>query len=205
MRFIILLDGGFIKPKFVKAFNREPIAADIKAVSDRIISYNNPGDELIRIYYYDSPPSDKKITRPVSKTVLDLGTTPAFIANRKLLSDLKHTDNFAVREGRLTTFGWKLKAKAIGKPTAQLQDKDFSIDIRQKGVDMKIGLDIAWISLDKIADRILVVTGDSDFIPAIKLARKNGIQVYLFTLDHGVNQELTEHADRLITNSIDKL
>jgi len=70
---------------------------------------------------------------------------------------------------------------------------------------MKIGLDIAWISLNKIADRILVVTGDSDFIPAIKLARRNGIQVYLFTLAHGVSSELTEHSDRLITTALDQL
>lgn len=51
---------------------------------------------------------------------------------------------------------------------------------------------LTWISLNKIAERILVITGDSDFIPAIKLARRNGIQVYLFTLAHGVTHELTD-------------
>ena len=70
---------------------------------------------------------------------------------------------------------------------------------------MKIGLDIAWISFNKIAERILVITGDSDFIPAIKLARRNGIQVYLFTLAHGVTHELTEHSDRLAVSAIDSL
>lgn len=98
-----------------------------------------------------------------------------------------------------------MKQSAIGKASADLSDADFSKDIQQKGVDMKIGLDIAWISFNKIADRILVATGDSDFIPAIKLARRNGIQVYLFTLAHGVTDELTEHSDRLISNSINIL
>ncbi|MEN6411816.1 MAG: NYN domain-containing protein [Veillonellales bacterium] len=105
---------------------------------------------------------------------------------------MKRTNHFAVREGRLTVNGWKLKQSAIGKAAAELTDIDFSPDIQQKGVDMKIGLDIAWISLNKITERILVITGDSDFIPAIKLARRNGIQVYLFTLAHGVTHELTD-------------
>ncbi len=54
--------------------------------------------------------------------------------------------------------GWKLKQSAIGKAAADLTDSDFSPDIQQKGVDMKIGLDIAWISFNKIAERILVIT-----------------------------------------------
>jgi uncharacterized LabA/DUF88 family protein len=206
VRFVVLLDGGFIKSKFFQAFRHEPTAAEIKTLSDRIVSYSNKsGDELIRIYYYDSPPLDKKVPRPISGTLLDFGKTPAYAANKQRLSDLKQTDYFAVREGRLTSHGWKLKPSGIGKSTASLTDADFSPDIRQKGVDMKIGLDIAWISLDKIADRILVVTGDSDFIPALKLARRNGVQVYLFTLGHGISPELREHSDRLITNSISTL
>jgi uncharacterized LabA/DUF88 family protein len=42
-------------------------------------------------------------------------------------------------------------------------------------VDMKTGLAIAWLSIYKIVDRILPVAGDSDFIPAMKLARIEGL------------------------------
>lgn len=42
---------------------------------------------------------------------------------------------------------------------------------------------------------LVVVTGDSDFIPVFKLARREGVWVYLETLGHGVRHELKAHAD----------
>ncbi len=80
----------------------------------------------------------------------------------------------------------------------ELGDDDFVPEIIQKGVDIKIGLDIAWISLEKIAQRIVLITGDSDFVPAMKFARRNGIQVMLATLGHGVKEELKNNADFLV-------
>lgn len=205
MKYTLLLDGGFITRKFSQAHGHEPAAQEIKDLGDALKRYNDPADTLVRIYYYDSQPLAIQVNKPVTGATLDLSKTAVYSSNRMKLAALKRTDNFAVREGRLTCKGWKLKQSAVGKPSAELSDADFSIDIQQKGVDMKIGLDIAWISFNKIADRILVVTGDSDFIPAIKLARRNGIQVYLFTLGHGVSEELTEHSDRLITAGIKSL
>ena len=49
----------------------------------------------------------------------------------------------------------------------------------QKGVDIRIGLDIAWISLKRVVDVIVLVTGDSDFVPVMKFARKEGLKVIL--------------------------
>jgi len=65
----------------------------------------------------------------------------------------------------------------------------------QKGVDIRIGLDIAWISLKRIVDVLVLVTGDSDFVPVMKFARKEGLRVYLETMGHPVRRELKAHAD----------
>jgi uncharacterized LabA/DUF88 family protein len=65
----------------------------------------------------------------------------------------------------------------------------------QKGVDIRIGLDIAWISLKRVVDVLVLVTGDSDFVPVMKFARKEGLKVYLETMGHGVRRELKAHAD----------
>ena len=63
---------------------------------------------------------------------------------------------------------------------------------------MKIGLDVAWLSSKRIVDRIVLVTGDSDFIPAMKFARREGVQVILVTMGHKlIKRELLEHADEL--------
>ena len=42
---------------------------------------------------------------------------------------------------------------------------------------MRIGLDIAGITADRRMDRILLVSADGDLIPAMKHARKAGLQV----------------------------
>jgi uncharacterized LabA/DUF88 family protein len=41
---------------------------------------------------------------------------------------------------------------------------------------MRIGLDIASLSYKKQVDQIILIAGDSDFVPAAKLARREGCQ-----------------------------
>jgi uncharacterized LabA/DUF88 family protein len=41
----------------------------------------------------------------------------------------------------------------------------------------------------------VLVAGDSDFVPAMKFARREGAQVFLVTLGHNVRPEMSEHAD----------
>ena len=63
---------------------------------------------------------------------------------------------------------------------------------------MKIGLDVAWLSSKGIVDRIILVTADSDFVPAMKFARRKDVQVVLVTMGHAlVKRELKVHADEL--------
>jgi len=46
-----------------------------------------------------------------------------------------------------------------------------------------------------IVERIILVTADSDFIPAMKLARREGVQVALASLANAAKPELLHHAD----------
>lgn len=65
-----------------------------------------------------------------------------------------------------------------------LTDNDFEPVLTQKQVDMKIGLDIAKLSLKKTVQRILLLTADMDFVPAIHFARSNGLEVILLSDGH---------------------
>ena len=76
-----------------------------------------------------------------------------------------------------------------------IEARDLVPDIKQKGVDLRIGLDIARLSLNRIVDTIVVVTGDSDIVPAFKFARREGVRIYLDHLGHGVRRELKAHCD----------
>ncbi len=53
----------------------------------------------------------------------------------------------------------------------EVSERDVSFELCQKGVDMRIGLDIASMTLEHQVDTLVLVTGDSDFVPAAKLAR----------------------------------
>jgi uncharacterized LabA/DUF88 family protein len=75
---------------------------------------------------------------------------------------------------------------------------DLKPQIQQKGVDMRIGLDIAALTLKKHAQIVVLVSGDSDFIPAMKFARREGCQLFLCTLGRRVKPAMLEHSDLLL-------
>lgn len=79
----------------------------------------------------------------------------------------------------------------------QLTPRHVSLGLRQKGVDMRIGIDIASLALKKQVETIILVAGDSDFVPAAKLARREGIDFILDPLWQNVNADLFEHIDGL--------
>lgn len=78
--------------------------------------------------------------------------------------DLAKNERFAVRMGTLGFRGWKPKAQPIQAGSA-LTDADFAPIFEQKGVDMRIGLDIANFAHTRAVDRIILVSGDQDMIP----------------------------------------
>ncbi len=78
-----------------------------------------------------------------------------------------------------------------------IQANDIALGLRQKGVDMRIAIDIASITLKKQAQTIVLVSGDSDFVPAAKLARREGMEFILDPLWQNVNEDLFEHIDAL--------
>ena len=72
---------------------------------------------------------------------------------------------------------------------------DFSLDISQKGVDMRIGLDISSLAHKSLVDKIILIAGDSDFVPAAKYARREGIDFILDPMWHTIKPSLNEHVD----------
>jgi uncharacterized LabA/DUF88 family protein len=80
-----------------------------------------------------------------------------------------------------------------------LKPEDLRFGLRQKGVDMRIGLDISTITLKKQADTVILVTGDSDFVPAAKLARREGMEFLIDPLWQTVTDDLLEHVDGVVS------
>jgi len=88
------------------------------------------------------------------------------------------------------------KPKSIPIAAKPLTDTDFRPDFEQKGVDMRIGLDIATFCQSRAVERIVLITGDTDCIPAMKHARISGLQVVLVIFpSQRIASELRWHAD----------
>ena len=90
------------------------------------------------------------------------------------------------------------KALCQGKRTLEsLTENDFLFSSQQKGVDMKIGVDIASLAYKKQVQQIILIAGDSDFVPAAKLARREGIDFILDPMWSQIRSDLFEHIDGL--------
>ena len=60
---------------------------------------------------------------------------------------------------------------------------------------MKFGVDIASLAYKKQVNQIVLIAGDSDFVPAAKLARREGIDFVLDSLGAPIKDQLFEHID----------
>ena len=118
----------------------------------------------------------------------DYKLMPAYAARKQFFFDLGQTGFVALRRGELKARGWEFSDTyrqgliAGGVPIAPTAT-DVYPNFEQKGVDMRIGIDVATLSLKKIVDRIILFSGDTDMIPALKLARREGLQVFVVKLD----------------------
>lgn len=193
----VLLDGGFLTIKLKQILKRFPTPEEISKFS---LACLIPNEELFRVYYYDCPPYESVVTNPLSKISTDFSKTPVCQKMKSFQDDLSTSNYIAFRRGKLSFKGWTITKYAtddIIKTGRALNPNDLRPDLEQKRVDIKIGLDVAWLSSKKIVDRIILVSGDSDLIPAMKFARQEGIQVILVTLKHGIKKDMVEHCDEL--------
>jgi uncharacterized LabA/DUF88 family protein len=110
--------------------------------------------------------------------------------------------NFALRMGETMTHDWKIGSSAMRSLTKgearRLRASDLVPNTSQKGVDLRIGLDIVRLSLRRFVDTIVVATGDSDLVPAFRLARREGIRIYLDHMNHNVRRELKADTDAML-------
>ena len=77
----------------------------------------------------------------------------------------------------------------------------FMLSVSQKGVDMRIGIDIASLAFKKQVDQIILISGDSDFVPAAKQARREGIDFILDPMRSPIKEDLFEHIDGMRTKA----
>jgi uncharacterized LabA/DUF88 family protein len=195
----VLLDLGFVLHKLRERLGGKAATADnVHHFARECITED---EELFRIYCYHSKPYGETREHPLTGAQVDFSSTPTYEGMTTLIRELELKDGVAFRAGELTLDGWRIKQRALrdmARASRALTEDDLVPDLKQKGVDMKIGLDVAWLASNGIVERIVLVTSDSDFIPAMKFARREGVQIVLITMGHyRIKRELKVHADQV--------
>lgn len=204
----VMVDLSFFIRRYRTIYNGNDVAEFARRLRHYVYkSLKKNNDYLYRIFIYDCEPLEKSTETPISKKQILLKNTETYKFRKNLLDTLKQQPYCSVRLGNFddNLIRWKFKKYEIFEKLINgelkiedLTDADFTMDLKQKGVDMKIGLDMATISNKKQVEKIILITGDSDFIPAIKLARKEGIIVQLDPMFHkNIKKDLLDNLDIL--------
>jgi uncharacterized LabA/DUF88 family protein len=127
--------------------------------------------ETLRTYYYNclpyqhNPPTADESAR--------------FAQAQKFYTAVRALPRFEVRHGMLVYRG----SDSTGKPIYV-----------QKGIDIQFGVDLVLLSVKQQISHAVLVAGDSDLIPAVSVAKNEGVLIHLF---HGSNphHKLVEIAD----------
>lgn len=214
----ILVDGGFYRLRAKKlAGEKSPKdrADELERYCLDHLHHKYEKRALYRIFYYDCAPVEKgtNVYNPLTKRSENLGESENGKWMTAFLDELKHRRKFAIRLGRLGTkdggaLSYNLKpevTKALLNGTKALENlcqEDFKLNLTQKGVDMRIGVDISSIAFKAQVSQIILIAGDSDFVPAAKQARREGIDFILDPMGNLISDDLYEHIDGINSNKL---
>ena len=207
----IMVDGGYYRKRAVSLWGKE-ISAEARA--EELFSYcllhlSQPDEprDLYRIFYYDCPPMSREIMHPLTREKISYSEMAGTRWTNAFYAELSKKRKLALRMGELAesqaTFILKPnvleKVLTGSKKMEDLIVNDFKLNVKQKGVDMRIGLDVASLAQGRYVNQIILIAGDSDFIPVAKMARRNGIDFILDPMKQYIKPKLSEHIDGIET------
>ena len=219
VKIAVLVDGSFYLKRYQYLFgscldyrNDDAVQA---ATVFRYISnghiHHKKDEFLYRILFYDCPPFGKRVHNPITQRPIDFEKSSVALFRKAFFGELKKQRKVALRLGHIKDHsGWVIKPNVTkellaGRKTLKdLVEGDVYYDVTQKGVDMRIGLDIASLAYKRLVDRIVLISGDSDFVSAAKVARREGIDFVLDPMWNHIDDALFEHIDGLNSVCPDK-
>lgn len=213
IRTAILVDGGFYRKRSKALWGKKSPAERADELNDYCYKHLQDKYEnryLYRVFYYVCPPIGKNIYNPITQKTFSLDTTPEYAWMTEFLKELKHHRKFALRMGRIsdTQVHYSLKHDPTKKllrgdiTVSDITINDLELNLEQKGVDMRIGVDISSLVFKHQVNQIILISGDSDFVPAAKQARREGIDFILDPMKSTIKDDLFEHIDGIRTPNL---
>lgn len=166
-RAVNLVDGGYFE-KVQKTLTKGKI--DFEKLATKM----SCGMDLLRTYYYHCLPYLSQTPTEEEKN--------EYQKKQSFFKYLEYQPNFEVRYGRLEFRGLDARGERI---------------LEQKRVDILLGVDLVMLAMKKLISHVCILAGDSDFIPAIAIAKYEGVIINLF---HGpdCHEDLKQIADSRI-------
>ncbi len=165
----ILVDGGFYRKRAAHLWGKKTAEERAKELSAYCHAHmqdrdGNASRELYRIFYYDCKPIGRRsIYHPLTKRNVDLDKSETYTWTLTFLEELKKRRKFALRLGELSNQAcYNLRPDVTKKLLAgtrtldSLTEEDFMFVAQQKGVDMRIGIDISSLAFKKQVDQIIL-------------------------------------------------
>ena len=177
-RVAIFIDGAYLDRVLKDEFSGSRIS--YRALSQELAQ----SSDILRTYYYhcrvyQSQPStqDERIR---------------YSAQGRFFEALERLPRYTVRLGRLALRG--TDAKGLPK-------------YEQKRVDILLGVDMVLLAAKQQVQEVVLVAGDSDFIPAISVAKSEGVLVRLYHGERPHSDLLREadertHIDKSFVDSV---
>jgi uncharacterized LabA/DUF88 family protein len=167
---------------FIDGGYLDKVLKGLKIDYSQLSQYMANGIPLLRTYYYHCLPY--KPSNPSAEE------SKNFANAEKFFSVLNRSDNFTVREGKIAFRGKDNQ----GKPMYE-----------QKRVDVYLATDLVMHSTKRLITHAALLTGDSDFLPAIEIAKSEGVLITLFYSEEKGSRAHDELLDAVdVRKKIDK-
>jgi len=171
---VVFIDNAYFL-RLKKYFFKSGIKFSVKNFVENVAKKNNLFVE--KIFLYDAPPFQNEQPTPEEKKMKVL--YDKFVYRFK-------GEGIVVREGR----------------TQRLKVDD-SFIYKQKGVDMLLGIDVVGI-LNYFSDlkKVVLLTGDSDFVPVVERLKEIGVEIILFTYFDKIRQSPFSRCNDLLKSCL---
>lgn len=182
MKTILLIDGENFKGKIKTALNKKDVAWN-KFNFKNLFSLVLDGYKIDKVIFYFAKIKLHKKTIKKSKKLIE---------EQRLLKTHLEKQGFEV----------VLSGRVRGQEEDGLLGKKILV-FKEKGVDVKIGVDMVSFACDKKYNQIVLGSSDSDLQPAIDEAKRRGMKIVYLGFEENPNKGISynTHKSILIRNS----
>lgn len=157
-RIAIFLDGGYVDKLSDEEFGmRIDFSKLVNKIVQTVQAKTPDQVDLLRTLYYHC--------LPYQSNPPTVDESNRYSKKRSFFAALNALPRFEVRQGRLAFCGIDKQGKKI---------------FQQKRTDLLLGLDFALLSGKRQITHTAVLAGDSDLLPAFRVAKDEGVLVWLF-------------------------